>query len=211
MLRAIERATRQPIEPMQLPSVEAVNDQRVARFLGRITDALERRRSGVCSATWSSATSANTTCRRSRSPPRWRSWCRATRRCCCRRRRAADFERPERARPRQRDDTDAPQFATARNRSRRRGSERERPTQRPARSDRREAGPGIKAREAKTSVRDSRRDDSVSAPARRRRRGSRSSASLQHTRRTRAPRPPPRAHPTSAWKPSASKSATCTA
>ncbi|MBW3550726.1 MAG: DEAD/DEAH box helicase [Proteobacteria bacterium] len=38
MLRAIERATRQPIEQMSLPSVEAVNDQRVARFLGRITE-----------------------------------------------------------------------------------------------------------------------------------------------------------------------------
>ena len=41
MLRAIERATRQPIEEMQLPSVEAVNDKRVAKFLGRITDALK--------------------------------------------------------------------------------------------------------------------------------------------------------------------------
>nr|WP_051885039.1 DEAD/DEAH box helicase [Lysobacter antibioticus] len=41
MLRAIERATRQPIEPMELPSVETVNEQRVARFLGRITEALE--------------------------------------------------------------------------------------------------------------------------------------------------------------------------
>ncbi|HZH43058.1 MAG TPA: DEAD/DEAH box helicase [Lysobacter sp.] len=41
MLRAIERATRQPIEPMTLPSAEAVNDQRVARFLDRITGALE--------------------------------------------------------------------------------------------------------------------------------------------------------------------------
>ncbi len=40
MLRAIERATRQPIEEMQLPSVEAVNDRRVAKFLGRISDAL---------------------------------------------------------------------------------------------------------------------------------------------------------------------------
>ncbi|HEY0333572.1 MAG TPA: DEAD/DEAH box helicase [Stenotrophomonas sp.] len=40
MLRAIERATRQPIEEMQLPSVEAVNDTRVARFLGRIGDTL---------------------------------------------------------------------------------------------------------------------------------------------------------------------------
>ncbi|KRD39485.1 RNA helicase [Lysobacter sp. Root916] len=41
MLRAIERATRQPIEPMELPSVETVNEQRVTRFLGRISDALE--------------------------------------------------------------------------------------------------------------------------------------------------------------------------
>ena len=40
MLRAIERATRQPIQEMQLPSVEAVNDVRVAKFLSRITDTL---------------------------------------------------------------------------------------------------------------------------------------------------------------------------
>jgi ATP-dependent RNA helicase DeaD len=40
MLRAIERATRQPIEEMKLPSVDAVNDVRVARFLGRIGDTL---------------------------------------------------------------------------------------------------------------------------------------------------------------------------
>ncbi|MFT4248629.1 MAG: DEAD/DEAH box helicase [Pseudomonas sp.] len=40
MLRAIERATRQPIEEMQLPSVDAVNDTRVARFLARIGDTL---------------------------------------------------------------------------------------------------------------------------------------------------------------------------
>ncbi|MBL8299829.1 MAG: DEAD/DEAH box helicase [Rhodanobacteraceae bacterium] len=38
MLRAIERATRQPIEPMSLPTVEAVNDQRIARFKQRISD-----------------------------------------------------------------------------------------------------------------------------------------------------------------------------
>ncbi|GAA3930952.1 DEAD/DEAH box helicase [Luteimonas lutimaris] len=41
MLRAIERATRQPIEQMALPSVEAVNEQRVAKFLDRIDTALE--------------------------------------------------------------------------------------------------------------------------------------------------------------------------
>jgi ATP-dependent RNA helicase DeaD len=41
MLGAIERATRQKIEPMQLPSVEAVNERRVAKFLGKIGTALE--------------------------------------------------------------------------------------------------------------------------------------------------------------------------
>ena len=40
MLRAIERATRQPIEEMQLPTVESVNDARVTKFLARITEAL---------------------------------------------------------------------------------------------------------------------------------------------------------------------------
>ncbi|HBK45322.1 MAG TPA: ATP-dependent RNA helicase, partial [Xanthomonadaceae bacterium] len=40
MLRAIERATRQPIEEMQLPSVAAVNDTRIAKFTSRISDAL---------------------------------------------------------------------------------------------------------------------------------------------------------------------------
>src|SRR5207342_3925325 len=32
MLRAIERATRQPIEQMELPSVETINDVRIAKF-----------------------------------------------------------------------------------------------------------------------------------------------------------------------------------
>ena len=41
MLRAIERATRQPIEEMQLPSVEAVNDNRISKFLARISGELE--------------------------------------------------------------------------------------------------------------------------------------------------------------------------
>jgi len=40
MLRAIERATRQPIEEMRLPSVQAVNDQRVERFLERVRERL---------------------------------------------------------------------------------------------------------------------------------------------------------------------------
>ncbi len=40
MLGAIERATRQKIEPMALPSVDAVNERRVAKFLDRIDGAL---------------------------------------------------------------------------------------------------------------------------------------------------------------------------
>jgi ATP-dependent RNA helicase DeaD len=40
MLRAIERATRQPIEEMKLPTVEAVNDRRIARFKQSIADTL---------------------------------------------------------------------------------------------------------------------------------------------------------------------------
>ena len=40
MLRAIEQATRQPIEPLKLPSTETVNDKRIADFKQRITDVL---------------------------------------------------------------------------------------------------------------------------------------------------------------------------
>ncbi|HXD83126.1 MAG TPA: DEAD/DEAH box helicase [Rudaea sp.] len=40
LLQAIERATRQPITQMQLPSVEAVNDRRITKFKQRIADAL---------------------------------------------------------------------------------------------------------------------------------------------------------------------------
>ncbi len=40
MLRAIERATRQTIEPMNLPSVDAVNAQRITKFKQRITEML---------------------------------------------------------------------------------------------------------------------------------------------------------------------------
>ncbi|MBB1087609.1 DEAD/DEAH box helicase [Lysobacter sp. SG-8] len=42
MLRAIERATRQTIEQMELPSIDTVNEQRVNKFLGRIGESLER-------------------------------------------------------------------------------------------------------------------------------------------------------------------------
>src|SRR5690606_35519468 len=40
LLRAIERATRQPIEQMDLPTVENVNDARIGRFKQAITDTL---------------------------------------------------------------------------------------------------------------------------------------------------------------------------
>jgi ATP-dependent RNA helicase DeaD len=40
MLRAIERATHQPLTAMELPSVDVVNDHRIQRFLGRIDAAL---------------------------------------------------------------------------------------------------------------------------------------------------------------------------
>ncbi len=40
MLRYIERATRSPLEPMDLPTVADVNEQRVARFRQRITESI---------------------------------------------------------------------------------------------------------------------------------------------------------------------------
>jgi ATP-dependent RNA helicase DeaD len=41
MLRAIEQATRQPIEPMQLPTRQDVENRRIARFKEQLTEALE--------------------------------------------------------------------------------------------------------------------------------------------------------------------------
>ena len=40
LVRAIEQATRQPISPMELPTVDDVNDQRIARFTQSITNTL---------------------------------------------------------------------------------------------------------------------------------------------------------------------------
>jgi hypothetical protein len=40
MLCAIERATRQKIEPLELPSTETVNNKRIADFKQRISDTL---------------------------------------------------------------------------------------------------------------------------------------------------------------------------
>src|SRR3984957_15496466 len=42
MLRAIERATRQVIEPMNLPTVDAVNALRIAKFKQRITETVAK-------------------------------------------------------------------------------------------------------------------------------------------------------------------------
>jgi ATP-dependent RNA helicase DeaD len=42
MLRAIERATRQVIEPMNLPSVDAVNTLRIAKFKQRISESIAK-------------------------------------------------------------------------------------------------------------------------------------------------------------------------
>jgi ATP-dependent RNA helicase DeaD len=42
MLRSIERATRQTLEPMNLPSVDAVNSQRIAKFKQRVTETLAK-------------------------------------------------------------------------------------------------------------------------------------------------------------------------
>jgi ATP-dependent RNA helicase DeaD len=41
MLKAIERATRQPVAPLTLPTVKAVNEVRVARFKEQIAETLE--------------------------------------------------------------------------------------------------------------------------------------------------------------------------
>ena len=100
MLGAIERATRQKIEQMNLPSVDAVNENRVAKFLGKIEGALPAP-TCLCSATWSSATSARRTCPRWRSPLHWRSCCKARRRCCwsSRRARSAHSNRARHAMP----------------------------------------------------------------------------------------------------------------
>jgi ATP-dependent RNA helicase DeaD len=41
LLRVIERATRQPVSPLELPTIQAVNDVRIARFKDQITETLD--------------------------------------------------------------------------------------------------------------------------------------------------------------------------
>ncbi|MBI3283508.1 MAG: DEAD/DEAH box helicase [Burkholderiales bacterium] len=40
LLKAIERATRQPVSPLELPTIQAVNDVRIARFKDQISETL---------------------------------------------------------------------------------------------------------------------------------------------------------------------------
>ena len=47
MLRAIERATRQPIEPMALPTIDDVNTHRIGKFKQQITEALAKSDLGI--------------------------------------------------------------------------------------------------------------------------------------------------------------------
>jgi len=49
LLNAIEKATRQKIDIMELPSTELINDQRIARFKQRITDTLANEELGLFS------------------------------------------------------------------------------------------------------------------------------------------------------------------
>lgn len=48
LLQAIEKATRQKIEKLRLPTTEDINNQRIARFKQRITDVLEAGDTDIC-------------------------------------------------------------------------------------------------------------------------------------------------------------------
>ncbi|MDB9788226.1 DEAD/DEAH box helicase [Candidatus Thioglobus sp.] len=47
MLQTIERITRQPIAPMQLPSAKIINEQRITNFKQRISDTLNNQELGI--------------------------------------------------------------------------------------------------------------------------------------------------------------------
>ena len=82
LVNAIERATRQPLTQMQLPTVET-STSRGSRASTTASPPRSARPSGsTASATSSPTTSATTTCPRSMSRPRWPSSRRASRRCC---------------------------------------------------------------------------------------------------------------------------------
>ncbi len=71
LLKAIERATRQPLTPMRLPTVDDVNETRVARFRDAITEALELGPGRVLPRPDRRLRAASTTCPPPTSPPRW--------------------------------------------------------------------------------------------------------------------------------------------
>ena len=92
----IEKATRQPLTQMQLPTVDDVNVTRLARFDDAITAALAQTdRIDALPRHHRALRRATTTCRRPTSPPRSPSSRRARPRCCSSRSRA-----PQRARER---------------------------------------------------------------------------------------------------------------
>ena len=74
MLRIIERATRQPIEAMSLPTLDDVNERRATKFKQEIADAVESKAGdayrGVLEDTCAKRTPTCSTSQR-RSPP-WR-------------------------------------------------------------------------------------------------------------------------------------------
>ena len=52
MLRIIERATRQPIEAMSLPTLDDVNERRATKFKQEIADAVESKAGDAIAACW---------------------------------------------------------------------------------------------------------------------------------------------------------------
>ena len=81
LLRAIEKATRQAVELMHLPSVESVNDKRLAKFAERITETIASEDLTVFRGLVEKYEADHGRRRRSRSPPRWPTWPRAGARC----------------------------------------------------------------------------------------------------------------------------------
>ena len=73
MLHAIERATRQTIEPMNLPTVDAVNALRIAKFKVRVSETVAKGDTQDLPAGTRAAGGGNRDCRSSTSPPRSRA------------------------------------------------------------------------------------------------------------------------------------------
>jgi ATP-dependent RNA helicase DeaD len=81
LLKAIERATRQPVSPLELPTIQTVNDVRIARFKDQITATLAQ--DGLQEFTsLIEATNRNTIFLPSKSQPHWQKWRAAMNHCC---------------------------------------------------------------------------------------------------------------------------------